>query len=196
MFKLRNINYMTRAFENLNISEDPFLLEKGSSAKRFVRKFGDAGSTLSEFGQKVLSHIAKEKEILQGVFLRCEVDGGVEKLKFLAGYACIKLETEEHEFLIGEGLPGQVAKEGKILNLKAVPEGYITVRTGLGQASPNSLIIFPVKTGDRILGVIELASFHEFTEEDEKFFSTLADLIVDQMLVFINDNENIVNKIE
>lgn len=181
---------MTRAFESLNISEDPFLLEKGSPAKRFIRKFGDPGNTLEEFGQRVLSQIAKEKEIVQGVFLKVETEEGVEKLKFLAGYACIKLDTGEHEFLIGEGLPGQVASDGKILNLKSVPPGYMNVRTGLGQASPNSLIIFPVKADKRILGVIELAAFHDFTAEDEEFFTSLSELITDQMLVFINETDN------
>jgi len=180
---------MARTFESLNISDDPYLLEKGSPAKRFIRRFGDPGRNLEEFGQKVLSYIAKEKEILQGVFLMSKTDADIVKLKFLAGYACLKVVSDDEEFFLGEGLPGQVAKDGKILNLKAVPEGYITIRTGLGQASPNSLIIFPVKVENKLLGVIELASFHEFTSEDEEFFNSLSELIADQMLVFLNESD-------
>ena len=184
---------MARTFESLNISEDPYLLEKGSPAKRFIRRFGDPGHNIVEFGQRVLTYIAKEKEILQGVFLMSKMDSDVVKLKFLAGYACLKVYSEDEEFLLGEGLPGQVAKDGKILNLKAVPEGYITIRTGLGQASPNSLIIFPVKIENKLLGVIELASFHEFSTEDEEFFSSLSELIAGQMLVFLNDPDKTID---
>lgn len=180
---------VTRTLDDLDNSGDPFLLEKGSAAKRFIRRFGNPGCDINDFAQKVLSQIAKEKEILQGIFLRMVTEENIQKLKFLSGYACVKLENEEHEFLLGEGLPGQVAKEGKLLNLKAVPEGYIKIRTGLGEASPNSLIIFPVKIENKVLGVIELASFHEFTTEDEVFFSSLSELIAGQMILFINEPE-------
>jgi transcriptional regulator with GAF, ATPase, and Fis domain len=186
----KNKSNFIRTLDSLNSSGDPFLLEKGSAAKRFIRRFGNPGSDLMEFAQKVLSQIAREKEIIQGVFLMLVNEENVQKLRFLSGYACMKLENEEHEFLLGEGLPGQVAKEGKILILKDVPQGYITIRTGLGQASPNSLIIFPVKSENKILGVIELASFHEFTSADEEFFTSLSELIAGQMILFLNENGN------
>ncbi len=155
--------------------------EKVSAAKSFMVKLGVHGNNVREFSQKVLSQIAKEKEILQGVFLINTVENDISKLKYLSGYACIGIDTDEHQFLPGEGLPGQVAKEGKILNLKNVPEGYIKIRTGLGEASPNSLIIIPINYENQLFGVLELASFHEFTLADEKFFYSLSELIGFQM---------------
>jgi GAF domain-containing protein len=155
--------------------------EKITAANSFMRKLGVPGNNIRDFSQKILSQIAKEKEILQGVFLINSMENEIPRLKFLAGYACIDIDTEEHQFLPGEGLPGQVAKEGKILNLKNVPEGYIRIRTGLGEASPNSLIIIPIKYENQLFGVLELASFHEFTLADEKFFYSLSELVGFQM---------------
>jgi len=157
--------------------------DKSSAAQRFIRNVGDKFSSMVDLSQKVLSQIAKEKEILQGVFLISITENGITKLKYLSGYACVRIETEESEFLPGEGLPGQVAKEGKILNLKAVPEGYVKIRTGLGEASPSSLIIIPIIYENILYGVIELASFHEFTLADEKFFYTISEFIGSQMKI-------------
>jgi transcriptional regulator with GAF, ATPase, and Fis domain len=188
--EVNNDSKTMRTFENPDCENDQNILEKSSSAKRFLERFGNAGNNLEEFFQNILSNIAKEKEILQGVFLLCDFDGEIPKLRYLSGYACMKLNNEEDEFLLGEGLPGQVAKDGKLLNLKKVPEGYITIKTGLGSASPNSLIIFPIKSENKILGVIELASFHEFTQEDEEFFTSLSELIAAKMVSLIHDSIN------
>ncbi len=173
--KHNTINVETERIQSLSSQE------KSSAAQRFIRNLGDKFTNSADFAQSVLSQIAKEKEILQGVFLISVTENEVSKLKYLSGYACVNIETEESEFLPGEGLPGQVAREGKILNLKAVPEGYVKIRTGLGEASPNSLIIIPVIYENILYGVIELASFHEFTLADEKYFYTISEFIGSQM---------------
>ena len=46
-----------------------------------------------------------------------------------------------------------------------VPAGYLRIATGLGYAPPAALIVLPVLFEDQVLGVIELASFHQFTDD-------------------------------
>ncbi len=145
------------------------------SATSFVARIFNDRDTLEDFAARILSALAQEMEILQAVFLVIDPDERCGKLKFLSGYAFIN--QEEHpcdEFSIGEGLPGQVAQDGKMLYLKEVPKGYMTIRTGLGEASPDALIIFPVKHGEEIFGVVELASFQQFTNSEVQFLDDLA----------------------
>ncbi len=146
---------------------------------RIMNQLRGSDNNLELFAFDLLSKIAGEKEILQGLFL---IYDGKGALTCLAGYAYNKETTSDLTFELGEGLPGQVARDRKLINLKNVPNGYIIIKTGLGQASPDSLIIFPVCHRDTLLGVIELASFHRFTAEDEEFFTLLSEKAAEEMM--------------
>ena len=61
-----------------------------------------------------------------------------------------------------------------MINIQTVPDGYIQILSGLGQSSPNSIIIFPIKKEEKVIAVVELASFKNFTKDDEDFLSELA----------------------
>ncbi|MCK4921301.1 MAG: GAF domain-containing protein [Bacteroidales bacterium] len=143
----------------------------------FMRDFVFPFDNPEQLAQSILSGLAKHFEILQGIFLEVDETEEVNALRYLGGYACAARNVEDYVFQLGEGLPGQVAVDRKLLNLNSIPEGYLSVRTGLGEAKPNSLIIFPIQFGDKLWGVIELASFHSFREEDETFFIHLSNEI-------------------
>jgi GAF domain-containing protein len=156
--------------------------ETDRTFEHFIKRGDYEGSSLIHFSQELFSLIARQKEISQGVFFLCDTDEGVPVLKFLSGYAYQKSSESENMLLFGEGLPGQVAKDGKLINLSEIPDGYISIQSGLGKASPASLIIFPIIHEGKTLAVIELASFHRFTREDEQFFEAISPAIAEQML--------------
>jgi putative methionine-R-sulfoxide reductase with GAF domain len=79
-------------------------------------------------------------------------------------------------------LSGQVAKEGKMINIQNVPDGYIKILSGLGNATPSSMLIFPIKRNEEVLGVIELASFKNFTTDDEQFIKELSNKLEEVLL--------------
>ncbi len=74
------------------------------------------------------------------------------------------------DFAFGEGLVGQAAVERKRLLINDVPPGYIKVGSGLGEASPASVVVLPILFEDQVLGVIELASLRSFTDMHLAFF--------------------------
>ena len=41
-----------------------------------------------------------------------------------------------------------------------MPDNYITISSGLGEALPRNVFIVPILAEDRVEGVIEIASFH------------------------------------
>ncbi|WP_224998214.1 GAF domain-containing protein [Cesiribacter sp. SM1] len=89
-------------------------------------------------------------------------------LELRAGYALMKPDSQVIRYEYGEGLPGQVAKEGQSVNLNKVPDGYIKVLSGLGSASPKHLLLVPIRAGETIAGVVEIASFTPLTKSQEE----------------------------
>jgi putative methionine-R-sulfoxide reductase with GAF domain len=152
----------------------------------FIKKSASQGKNLLQFSKKVLSFLAREKEISQGIFYIAEKKKGKPVLKYLSGYAHQNPEAENEVIEFGEGFPGQVAKDGKPVIINDIPEGYMSIESGLGKGSPASLIIVPVKSDDNVLAVIEMASFHKFTSEDMQFFDQITPAIAEQILLIVN----------
>ena len=151
-----------------------------------IEKSDDHEKNLFLFSQKLLSYIAREKEISQGVFFIAEKNDDKQVLRYLSGYAHQLPEPANEIIEFGEGFPGQVAKDGKLVIINDIPDGYMSIESGLGKGSPVSLILFPVNHNGAVLAVIELASFHKFTPEDEQFFEQLTPFIAEQIILHIN----------
>lgn len=184
-------DFLTRQNNIRNCTDEPAkVIDKADlhndgmtrTVEQFITTGDYNGNSLTQFSQELLSLIARQKEISQGVFFLSDKNDGIPVLKFLSGYAYMQSSETEEMIMFGEGLPGQVAKDGKLMNLTDIPEGYMSIQSGLGKASPASLIIFPIMHEGNTLAVIELASFHKFTSEDEKFFEEISPAIAEQML--------------
>ncbi|MFP4089686.1 MAG: GAF domain-containing protein [Cyclobacteriaceae bacterium] len=117
--------------------------------------------------RQALSLVCKELEASQAAAYVARQDEEKRFIELFASYAYHVPEGEKVQFRFGEGLAGQVAKEGKLVNINAVPEGYLKVLSGLGSATPRHLIIIPVQEGDQLLAVVEIASFHPFKAAHE-----------------------------
>ena len=77
-------------------------------------------------------------------------------------------------FDIGEGLLGQSAMDKKPIYITDVPDQYVSIKSGLGESLPISLMIYPVVFEDELLGVIELASLSEFTPLQRQLMAQLS----------------------
>ena len=126
------------------------------------------------FFEKVLSLACKELEASQAALYAATVHDDKRVIRLVSGYALSLPESQTLVYEFGEGLAGQVAKEGKSINVSNVPQGYITVLSGLGSASPNALAIVPVQLADQVVGVLEIASFRPFSRSDENYLQALA----------------------
>ncbi len=112
------------------------------------------------------------------LFLAEQIDPNSEiELRPYAGYGYKPRTGSEGVFALGEGLVGQAAMEAKPIRLTDVPPGYITVGSGLGEASPATLLVMPIMFEEQVLGVLELAALRPFTEVNEAFLDQLAETL-------------------
>ncbi len=65
-------------------------------------------------------------------------------LKMIGSYAYSRCKHLANEFKPGEGLVGQAALEKKSILLTNCPVEYISIHSGLGEAAPNTILVFPL----------------------------------------------------
>ncbi|WP_181767658.1 ATP-binding protein [Streptomyces albidus (ex Kaewkla and Franco 2022)] len=97
---------------------------------------------------------------------------GTEELSYVAGYGTAAYEpgARPRGGVDGHSLIAQVAREKRRLLLTDVPPSYLPIGSGLGEARPACVVILPVLYEDRLLGVLELASFSTFSDIHLAFF--------------------------
>jgi hypothetical protein len=129
---------------------------------------------IEKFSETVLANIAKVSELVQGVFYIKNKESG----EFMpAGKYAYFSNQPPKSFIEGETLPGQVAKDKKILNINNIPTDYFTVVSGLGSGMPKNLLILPVTDKEGTIAVLELATFKPYDKEFENLFEKLAVLL-------------------
>ncbi|MFE7170055.1 HAMP domain-containing protein, partial [Streptomyces sp. NPDC057616] len=74
---------------------------------------------------------------------------------------------------VGHSLVGQAARNRRPVTVEELPEGYVTISSGLGQAVPSALMVLPIVVEEQVLGVIELASVTRFTQIHQDFLAQL-----------------------
>ncbi len=103
-------------------------------------------------------------------------------LNLTACYAFERKKYIQKTIKIGEGLIGQAFLEGQTIFLKEIPDGYIQITSGLGDASPNSVVIVPLKYNEKIEAVLELASFQVFEKYQIEFIEKAGEFVASALL--------------
>ncbi|MBX2965627.1 MAG: GAF domain-containing protein [Cyclobacteriaceae bacterium] len=130
---------------------------------------------------KGLQALGKTLQVGQGAIYKVTSQQDQITATFIDGYAFTLEEGKTVEFDSGDGLIGQAVASGKALYIDEVPEGYINIVSGLGNASSRYLLIVPIKKENNVLGVFELASFTAFDQAKQKFAEAAAQIMADKL---------------
>ena len=148
-----------------------------------LAKFGEIlrtnNSDLLKLADEIISNLVKYLKANQGaIYIIDDTEEGAEiTMSMKACYAWDKKKFLNHKIHKGEGLAGQAWQEGDIVYLTEVPQSYIKITSGLGDANPTSVLIVPLKVNDQIFGVVEIASFSLFQDYEVEFVQKLAESI-------------------
>lgn len=146
-----------------------------------LAKFGDIlrknNDNLSKLSDDIIRNLVKYLEANQGGLYIVDDTEDEPFMSLLACYAWDKKKYINQKVYKGEGLSGQVWQEGDSIYLTDVPDNYIKITSGLGDANPTSVLIVPLKVNEEIYGVVEIASFKKFDESEVEFVEKIAESI-------------------
>lgn len=145
-----------------------------------IRRHQDNFDTLADsLIQNVVKYVGAK---VGGLFILEEDETGVKHLQLRACYAYDRKKFITKKVDVGEGLVGQAFLEGQTIYLTEVPDEYMLITSGLGDTNPRSLVVIPLKTNDRIEGVLELASLNEFKPYEIEFLERLAETLASSII--------------
>lgn len=156
--------------------------KKRNWATEGIAKFGEIlrtnTSDLAKLTDEIILNLVKYLKANQGAIYIIDDDQTEEvTMSMKACYAWDKKKFLNHKIHKGEGLAGQAWQEGDLIYLTEVPQNYIKITSGLGDANPTSVLIVPLKVNEQIFGVVEIASFGQFQDFEIEFVQKIAESI-------------------
>jgi hypothetical protein len=141
--------------------------------------FGDilrTHGTLEDLSFSIVNTLATYLRCTQaGLFVIQEDEDGEKYLELKGCYAYERKRFLTKRVEAGEGLLGQCFLEKNTILLYEVPPNYVTITSGLGQATPDCLVLCPLKTEDSIEGVVEIAGFRKLEAHEVKFLEKVCE---------------------
>ena len=132
---------------------------------------------LEVVAELIMEELAPLMGALHGTFFLAEQAGDATSLRLIAGYGLRADKDAPMQYRIGQSLIGQVAKSKRLIVVDEIPQGYIKITSGLGEAPPANLVVFPLLFEGEVLGVVELASFSRFTRIQIDFLEQFAETL-------------------
>jgi CheY-like chemotaxis protein/HAMP domain-containing protein len=132
---------------------------------------------LESVSKLIMSELTPLVSAHHGAFYIMDDEDGTPVLKLIASYAYKERKNVGNRFYLGEGLVGQAALEKKPILLTNVPEDYIRITSGLGEAPPRNVLVLPVLFEGEVKAVIELASFLPFSQIHQLFLDQFAESV-------------------
>jgi|GEM_PF-3268998 len=130
-----------------------------------------------EMAYQIIANLVKYIGANQGSLFVVHEKNGRQVLALTSAYAYDKRKYLQKEVPMGNGLLGQAAWEGSTAFYTNLPNGYTEITSGLGETTPGCLLIVPLKTDQKVYGVLEIAGFERFADHQIAFVESLSDRI-------------------
>lgn len=184
-------NAIVRMRDNLRKSD-----EEERNRQWTVEGVAMLGEVLREYSNKdelayhVLVFLIKKIKGIQGAFYIIEQNDNEKAIiNMVACYSYNRKKYLEKTFKFGEGLVGQAALEKEYIYRTEIPGDYPTFTSGLlGDKKPNSLLILPLISNEKLFGLIEFASLNPINPLEIQYLIDVSTVIA-QTLFNLNVNE-------
>src|SRR5580698_6088909 len=124
---------------------------------------------LEQLGDNALRFLCQYLDACAAVFYAREGQAFVR----VAAYGVPADALPAAQFTEGDGLMGRAVKDKQTILFNDVPEGYLTVGSGLGRGNLRNLIILPVAEDSQINGVFEFGFLHGAKEPAQELLTRL-----------------------
>ena len=128
------------------------------SINLFIEETRNIQDNIEELLKTALINICRRNNFNQGAYFLYNETKDVLEMK--VAYAFERQKYIYEEIPVGDGLIGQCFLEKKLIKLTDIPDGFFNITSGIGKALPKNVFIFPLIYEDKVIGVLELASFY------------------------------------
>ncbi|NJN26644.1 MAG: GAF domain-containing protein [Cyclobacteriaceae bacterium] len=158
--------------------EDEIRIWTNEGLSKFAELIRKHQNDLHELSEKLIANIVEYLGAQQGgLFFVNEDEQKHKYLELMGCYAYQRKKFLEKKIEIGQGMVGQCYLEGETTYLTNIPEGYVEITSGLGQANPTTLLVVPLKINEEVAGVLEIASIKQFQAHQIEFIERLAESV-------------------
>jgi len=145
---------------------------------KFVDILRSSDDDVNILGDKIIAALVQYTKSNQGaLYILNDEDSRNKYLELVSLFAFDIKKHEQQKIKLGEGILGQTFLEKQTTYVTNMPESYIRITSGLGDASPRSLLLVPLKVDTQVYGIIELASFSEYLPHEIAFVEKLGESI-------------------
>lgn len=135
---------------------------------------------IQKLAEKLIVKLVKLLDINQAGFFTVEEDNEQKHLFLQASYAYDKKKFLEKKIILEKGNGGllyQTFVEKNKIYLQEIPKNYVNITSGLGKATPKSLLLMPLMDKGEVFGIIELASLYKMPNHKIQFVENIANNI-------------------
>lgn len=171
--------------ENLLVSSErerheKYITQGSATIGDILRKHAENTENLSN---ELVREVVKYTNSNQGSLFLLEKEGtGEAYLKLTACYAYDRKKYIHKRIEIGESLVGQCFVEKDVIMMTNVPQNYVHITSGLGQANPSCIILIPLISNEEATGVLELASFEKYNSAHLEFLKKASEAVASAIL--------------
>ncbi|HMG89831.1 MAG TPA: GAF domain-containing protein [Chryseolinea sp.] len=146
-------------------------------------------NNIQELTFRSVTFIVNYVQVQQASLFVLENDeNGDQFLNLSACYAFNRKKLLEKRINIGEGVVGQAFLERQTVVMTKVPQGYTTITSGLGDATPDYLAVVPMKYNEVVTAVLELAGFRILEDHEITFLEKAGEFIA-SAIANVQNNE-------
>ncbi len=175
LINMRDSLIKAKQEENIRIEEDRKRQWTNEGLAKFadiLRQNNDNLDLLTNIVLKELIFYLKANQ--GGLFLINDNDPKDVFLEQQTTFAYDRKRYIDKKMKLSETIIGTCVLEKETIFMTDIPEDYIEITSGLGDANPNSLLLVPLKLEDEVYGVIEIASFNKFEKYQINFVEKVA----------------------
>jgi PAS domain S-box-containing protein len=178
LVKLQEHLHDTRVQDGMRRKED----EQRRWTAEGLARFGDIlrgnYENIEDLSFQIIKNLVTYTESNQGaVYILYDESVDEKYFDMTACYAYEKRKYADRRIGYDEGLVGACALEMESIYMTEVPDEYLNITSGLGQANPRCLLLVPLNINKVNHGVLEIASFYGLEPYKIEFIEKIAESV-------------------